>query len=112
MVKATYPNEQVRRLALAPGILGALAALLGVLLIDAEPYILVRFVVSILALIVAVFAWQGRAWWWLIPLGAIAVVWNPVIVIPVAGALWLGLHYLAALVFIVVAIFVKVRIDD
>jgi hypothetical protein len=112
VVKATYPKAQVRRLALAPAILGALAALLGVLLIDTEPYIVVRFVVSILALIVAVFAWQGRAWWWLLPLGAIAVVWNPVYVIPVAGVLWLGLHYIAALVFIVVGIFVKVRIDE
>jgi hypothetical protein len=112
VVKATYPDTQARRLALAPAVLGALAALLGVLLIDTEPYIVVRFVVSILALIVAVFAWQGRQWWWLVPLGAIAVVWNPVFVIQLAGVVWLSLHYVATLVFIVVGIVVKVRIHD
>ena len=107
MVSANYGKPAFRRTALAPAVLGAMAALVGVLLIDAEPYIIIRFVVSILALVVAVFAWQARQWWWLLPLGAIAVVWNPVFIISIGGP-WLLLHYVAVLVFIVVGILVKV----
>ena len=89
-----------------------MAALLGVLIVDSGPYIIVRFVVSILALIIAVFAWQARQWWWLAPLAAIAVAFNPVFIIPITGDLWLALHYVAVLVFIVVGIAVKVASDD
>lgn len=111
-MKASYAKPTFRRTALAPSILGGMAALLGVLIIDSEPYIIVRFVVSILALVVAVFAWQARQWWWLAPLGAIAVAFNPVFIIPIAGDLWLALHYVAVLVFVVVGIAVKVASDD
>jgi hypothetical protein len=83
--------------------------LAGVALISFEAYIAIRFAVSILALIVAVFTWQARQWWWLPLLAGIAVVWNPVIVITVDGDLWLGAHYLAAIVFIAVGLLVKIR---
>jgi len=83
-----------------------------VLIIDSGPYIIVRFVVSILALVIAVFAWQARQWWWLPLLAAIAVAWNPVFIIPITGDLWLALHYVAVLVFVVVGIFVKVTSQD
>ncbi len=112
MVKASYPTVEFRRTALAPAILGGIAALLGVLIIDSGPYIIVRFVVSILALVIAVFAWQARQWWWLPLLAAIAVAWNPVFIIPITGDLWLALHYVAVLVFVVVGIFVKVTSQD
>ena len=112
MVKASYAKPEFRRTALAPSILGGMAALLGVLIVDSGPYIIVRFVVSILALIIAVFAWQARQWWWLAPLAAIAVAFNPVFIIPITGDLWLALHYVAVLVFIVVGIFVRVKNDD
>ena len=112
MVKASYPTVEFRRTALAPAILGGSAALLGVLIIDSGPYIIVRFVVSILALVIAVFAWQARQWWWLAPLGAIAVAFNPVVMISIAGDLWLALHYVTVLVFVVVGILVKVTSDD
>jgi hypothetical protein len=74
-----------------------------------DGYIVIRFAVSILALIVAVFAWQARQWWWVPLLAAIAVVFNPVIVVPIEGDPLLGAHYVSALVLIVVAVLVKVR---
>lgn len=111
MVKASYAKPEVRRPALAPAILGGIAALLGVLIIESDAYLIVRFIVSILALVIAVFAWQARQWWWLAPLAAIAVVFNPVIIIPIGDSLAL-LHYAAVLVFLVVGIFVTVPNTD
>lgn len=99
-------------MALAPGILAAIVLLAGVALISLDGYIAIRFGVSILALIVAVFAWQARQWWWLPLLVAIAVAWNPVVVLPFEGDLWLGAHYAAAIVFIVIGLLVKVRNPD
>jgi hypothetical protein len=96
-------------MALAPGILAAIVLLAGVALISLDGYIAIRFGVSILALIVAVFAWQARQWWWLPVLVAIAVAWNPVVVIPLEGDLWLGAHYVAAILFIAIGVLVKVR---
>ena len=112
MVGANFAKPDYRRTALAPAILGGLAALVGVLLIGSEPYLIVRFVVSILALVIAVFAWQARQWWWLAPLAAIAVAWNPAFIVPITGDLWLAMHYVAVLVFIVVGILVRVKNDD
>jgi hypothetical protein len=96
-------------MALAPGILAAIVLLAGVALISLDGYIAIRFGVSILALIVAVFAWQARQWWWLPVLVAIAVAWNPVVVIPLEGDLWLGAHYVAAILFIAIGVLDKVR---
>jgi hypothetical protein len=96
-------------MALAPAVLGAIVLLAGVALISSQGYIAIRFGVSILALIVAVFVWQARQWWWLPLLLGIAVLWNPVLVISLDGDLWLGAHYIAAIVFIAVGLLVKVR---
>ena len=64
---------------------------------------------SIFALIVAVFAWQAGQWWWLVPLVAIAVLWNPVLPIELGQAeLWMALQYVAAAVFIAAGILIKV----
>jgi hypothetical protein len=104
-----YPTPEYRRTALAPGLLCAIVLLAGVALVGSDGYIVIRFAASILALIVAVFAWQARQWWWLPLLAAIAVVFNPVIPLPIEGDLLLGAHYVSALVLIVVAILVKVR---
>jgi hypothetical protein len=104
-----YPTPEFRRTALAPGLLCAVVLLAGVALVGNDAYIFIRFVASILALIVAVFAWQARQWWFIPLLAAIAVVFNPVIVVPIDGDLLLGAHYLSALIVIVVGILVKVR---
>jgi hypothetical protein len=84
-----------------------------VALIDADAYLVIQFVVSILALIVCVFAWQSRQWWWLPLLGAVAVLWNPVWPITIDGSIGLAAHYLAAGAFIAAGLLIKVRnVDD
>lgn len=104
-----YPTPEFRRLALAPAILATIALLAGVAAIGGDLYLLIQFIVAILALIVAVFAWQARQWWWLIVLVPIAVVWNPVLPVELERELLLGLHYVAAIVFIAAGILIRVR---
>ncbi|KQQ27678.1 MULTISPECIES: DUF6804 family protein [unclassified Frondihabitans] len=96
------------RPALAPGLLAAVALVAGATLIHSPAFVGFRYVVSILALIVLVFAWRGRAYLYLPFLAAIAVVWNPVWVIPLTGQLWQGLQFIAAAVFIAAGIRIKV----
>jgi len=107
---ASYP-KRTRRTALVPAIIAVIALLIGVALITSDGFTVIRFVVSIFALIVAVFAWQAGQWWWLLGLGPIAVLWNPVIPIEIGQGLpdlWLGLQYVAALIFIAAGVLVKV----
>lgn len=107
-----YPTPEFRRMALAPAILATLVLLAGVAAVGSDLYLLIRFLVAILALIVAVFAWQARHWWWLVALVPIAVVWNPVVPIELERDLQLGLHYGAAIVFLAAGILIKVRNDE
>lgn len=108
-MSASYPSRY-RRTALVPAILAAVALLVGIALIDGDGFTVIRFIVSIFALIVAVFAWQAGQWWWLFGLVPIAVLWNPVVPIDLGlPDLWLGLQYVAALVFIATGILVRVE---
>jgi hypothetical protein len=84
----------------------------GVALIGTDSFLIIRFVVSILALIAVVFAWQASAWLYVVPLAAIAVLWNPVVPIPLEGQLGYGLHYLAGIVFIIAGVRIKIRNDE
>lgn len=104
-----YPTPQFRRMALAPAIVATIALLAGVGAIGGDLYLLIQFLVAILALIVAVFAWQAKQWWWIILLVPIAVIWNPVFPLGLEKDLLLALHYVAAIVFIAVGALVKVR---
>lgn len=102
-----------QRNALAPGILAALALIVAQLLLDSDWYELIRYVVSILALIVAWFAIQARHWWWVPVFAAIAVAWNPVVPFDFSGQLWMGAHWVAALAFIAAGVLIKSpRADD
>jgi hypothetical protein len=103
-----YGRPAFRRTALAPGLLASIALLVGVVLIEGDGFIVIRFVVSILALIVAVFAFQARHWWWIPVMLAVAVVWNPVFPLDISGPWWLGAQYVAILVFVLAGIFIKV----
>jgi hypothetical protein len=67
------------RPALAPGLLGAIALVAGVVLVDSTIFIGFRYVTAILAAIVFVFAYRGRGWIYLPFLAAIVVLWNPVL---------------------------------
>ena len=108
MSSARYPSQS-RRTALVPSLLAVVALLIGVALITSDGFTVIRFIVSILALVVAVFAWQSRQWWWIIGLVPIAVLWNPVLPIDLGlPDLWLALHYVAAIVFIAAGILIKV----
>ena len=104
-----YPTPQYRRSALAPGILGALVLLAGLAVIGKDAHTIVLFAVSILAAIVGVFAWQARAFAWLIPLGAVVVAFNPVFPIDFETTVWLALHYGAVFVFIAAAVLIRIR---
>jgi hypothetical protein len=105
-----YPTPAFRRTALAPGILAAIVLLAGLALIDGDTFIIIRYAVSILALIIAVFAWQAKHWWWLVGLVPIAVLWNPIVPITLSsGQWWVALQYVAAIVFIAAGILIKVR---
>ena len=98
------------RAALAPGLLGAIVLLAGLALLDGEGFIIIRYAVSILALIIAVFVIQAKSWWWLLGLVPIAVLWNPIVVIELHGQGWVSAQFIAALVFIVVGVVTKVPV--
>jgi hypothetical protein len=107
-----YGAPTVRRLALAPGLLAAIVLIAGFALIGGTGFIIILYVVAILALIVGYFAFQAKQWWWLPPMLAIAVIWNPVFPFGFSGIYWYGAQYLAILVFILAAILIKVRITE
>lgn len=96
------------RPALAPGLIAAIALLAGTALLGSDVFTVFRYVVSIFALIVLVFAYRGKAWWALPLLAAVAVLWNPVFVVPVQAELWQGLQFVAAALMIAVGVLVKV----
>ena len=104
----TYPTPAFRRTALVPGVLAAIVLTAGAALVGTEGFTWVRYVTSILALVISVFAWQSRQWWWLIALLPIAVAWNPVIVLQFDGVVWQAVQFVAALVFITVGLMIKV----
>lgn len=108
MSSARYPSAS-RRTALAPAVLAVIALLVGVVFISGDGFTVIRYIVAILALIVAWFSWQARQWWWIIGLVPIAVLWNPVWPVDLGlPDLWLGLQYVAAIVFLAAGILVKV----
>ena len=102
----------VQRNALAPGLIAAVALLVGTVVLEGGGFTIVRFLVSILAAIVAWFALQARHWWWVPVFIAIAVVWNPVVPLPFMGQWWLGAQYAAALAFVIAGSLIKVPRAD
>ncbi|WP_348787182.1 DUF6804 family protein [Leifsonia sp. NPDC080035] len=97
------------RAALAPGMLGALVLLFGLAL--AGWYTWVLYAVSILALILCVFAWQAKKRWWLAGLIPIAVLWNPIWPIPGLTPVLPLISLAAAVVFVVAGLRIKVPTD-
>ena len=98
------------RSALAPGLLGAIVLMVGLALLDSGAFTIIRFAVSILALIVIVFVIQAKAWWWLPGLVPIAVIWNPIVEFDLSGQAWVAAQFVAALLFIAVGIVTKVPV--
>lgn len=108
----SYPTPAFTRPALAPGVIGAIALVAGSVLVGTDGFIWITYVVSILAIIVCVFAVQARQLWWLAVLAPIAIAWNPVIPLPFTGTIWLAAQFVAALAFIVVGVRLKVLNPD
>jgi hypothetical protein len=111
---SSYPTRSFRRTALAPGILGAILLLAGLALLDTPSYFWFKAGIAILAAIVAVYAWQSKQWWWLPILAAMVVAWNPVW--PIDWHHWIGwliAQYVAAVLFLVIGVLIKVpNVDD
>ena len=97
------------RAALAPGLIGALALLFGLGI--ASWYVWVQYVVCVLALILCVFAGQARAWWWLLGLIPLALVFNPVLPLPIGDTLLRVLHVAGAVLFVCAGILIKIPAD-
>jgi hypothetical protein len=110
---SSYPTRSFRRTALAPGILGAIVLLAGLALLDSGAFFWIKTVVAILAAIVAVYAWQAKQWWWLVPLAAIVIMWNPIW--PIDWGHWIGwlvAQYVAAVLFLIIGVLIKVPNPD
>lgn len=109
MSTSRTPDSDRQRNALAPSLLGAAALFLSPVLFLTEWFVIVLFVVSILALIVTWFAIQARHWWWIPVFLAIAVIWNPVYPFSLSG-LWLSVApFVAGVAFIAAGALITTR---
>jgi hypothetical protein len=105
-----YPTPTASRLALAPGLLAAILLLAGVALVDTGWFTIFQYAISILAIIVCVFAVQGKQWWWILLLGPIAVLWNPIFPLDLDLVVWQILHLAAAAVFVAAGFVIRVKV--
>lgn len=98
-----------QRNAFAPGLLAAAVLFLAPALMGGDWFTLVLYVTSILAVIVAWFAFQARQWWWMPVFAAIAVIWNPVFPFAFNRPAWTFAQPAAAVVFLVAGVLIKIR---
>lgn len=104
--------QTITRNALAPGFIAAIVLLAGLALIGNDWFLAVRYVASIFALIICVFAVQAARPWWLIGLVPIAILWNPIYPITIDGVAWRLLQLGAAVVFIAGGIGITAPVDE
>lgn len=100
-----------QRNALAPSLLAAALLFVAPALLESDWFLAVRFVTTILGLIIAWFAVQARHWWWLPIFLVIAVAWNPVFPLEFSGPLWSGAQIAAAFVFLAAGATIRFRRD-
>lgn len=100
-----------RRLALAPALLAAIALGVGYPLVETDAYLYVRFVVAIMAVIVAIFAIQAKQWVWAVPMAVIVVIWNPMFPLVLDLPLWLVLQTVALVVLVTAGAVIKTPAD-
>lgn len=96
-----------QRNALAPSLLVAAYLFVSPLLVSGEWPLVTRFVVTIFAVIVGWYAIQGRQWWWLPILAAIAVIWNPAYPLQLGEAFFTVAAPIAAVTFLVAGVLIK-----
>lgn len=97
----------MQRNALAPGLLAAIALFLSPLFAEGTVATVISYLVAILALIVAWFAFQAAQWWWSIVFVAVAVLWNPILPFGFNGWVWTLAAFIAALAFITAGALIK-----
>lgn len=103
-----YGRRPERR-ALAPAVLAVIVLLAGLALLDSDGFVWIRYAVSILSLIIAVFVWQARRWAWLpVPI-VIAVLWNPAVPFPFSGKPWAIGQLVAAVALLATGFFASKR---
>ncbi len=100
------------RIALLPSVIAATAVLAGLGFTTSGGYIAIRFVVAILAAVVAVFALQNRTWWCLPFLAAIVVVWNPAVPIDLTGVAGSAVQAVAVAVLVAAGVTIRRRADS
>ncbi|MFU8947675.1 DUF6804 family protein [Mycetocola zhadangensis] len=87
-----------------PALLGAIVLLATIGLIGTDSYLYVRYVISVLALIVVVTTIQYRKWWWGLPMLPLVVLWNPAWPFEFGGDAWQVLILIGSAVFIAAGI--------
>lgn len=109
--RGRYAEPEFMRPALAPGILAAIVLLAGAALVENSWFVVVHYAVSILSVIVAYFAVQAKRYWWLAAFVPIAVLWNPVFVLPLSGPGWFSAQLIAPIVFVAAGVLIKVPVE-
>jgi len=104
--QAPAPGNAQRN-ALVPGFIALATLVFGTALIGTELFTIVRFLISILALIVVWFAVQARQWWWIPLFIGVAVLWNPVVPLPFTGIFWVLAQPLAGSFFVLAGILIR-----
>ena len=103
--KQQPPSYQ--RNALLPGFIALALLIVAVAFIGTDWFTVFRFIIAILALIVAWFAVQARHWWWVPVFVAIAVLWNPVYPFNFSGIFWILAQPIAGSVFLIAGALIK-----
>ena len=96
-----------QRNALLPGFIALAILIVAVAFIGTDWFTVFRFIIAILALIVAWFAVQARHWWWVPVFVAIAVLWNPVYPFNFSGIFWILAQPIAGSVFLIAGALIK-----
>lgn len=107
-----YGDRGFTRPALAPGLIAAVVAFVGIALVGENGFTFTSWGVAVLALIILVFAIRSRQWWWVPVFAGVGVLWNPVVPFGFEGPIWLGAQYLAIVAFIVAGVLIKVPTAD
>ena len=108
MSEKTRVAARFQRNAFAPGLVAAAVLFVAPVLMGNDWFTVVLFVTAILAVIVGWFSIQARQWWWTPTFLAIAVIWNPVFPLPFTGPVWASAQLVAAVVFLVAGVLIKV----
>lgn len=92
---------------LIPSIFAALCLLVAILPWPYGYYVFLRIVVCIAALFVIAVAYERRQTWAMCLWGIVAILFNPIIKIPLSREIWQPIDFVCTILFLIAAIFVK-----